>query len=863
MSRVRTTRVARSLLNWLTAVALTGTTAAQSPFGLEPLLSGNQCEWLDVGDLNGDGRLDVATTQSSAQPCVFLAAGRGTFHAATLLAGPSGSGSTDLVLSDLDDDGDLDIVTGNFSSNVHVFLNSGQGIFGTGVAYPLGGFRLAVGDLDGNQLPDVVGSAGGTVRVALGSGAGALATPTGYPLAPATAASDVALCDVDQDERLDIVAGCTDALVVVLYGDGTGAFGPAQAYAVGIAGNKRLAVGDWNEDLWPDVAVAFDTLPTASVGVLLNSGAGTFGAPSSFASPANQLIGIETADVDGDDHADLAISSLDDSVYLWSGIGDGSFSEPQRLITSGWRDLALAELDGDLHVDLATANVVDGLRIVRGNAAGELQAERVFPLTDFPDEVASGDLDHDGWQDIVVASNDAAFVAVMLGDGAGGLGSEVLVPCTSPPRRIALGLVDADAYLDVAGHCTDQVVRIAFGDGQGGFGTFASAVTIPGLRAMALGDATGDGLADLAFTDLDQSGQVDDSQLAILQGDGARRFTPLAATDMSFARGVALADFNGDGLADAVGSDPFSLKVLLSDGLGEFVVTSVSSPQDGTFRLRVADVDGDGRTDLGADHGVGFVVHYNSGGGNLASSSSFGTANVDEVVFDDFDGDGDQDAATFDMSIGNVIGRWFEGDGAGSFSAAGDFPLSVGALSPLAFDANGDGLPELVLLSLVGPSVNVVENRGAGIPPAVYCTAKTTSNGCVPAIGWSGESSAGATSGFSITCADVINNKTGLLFYSLNGRAHLPFHQGFHCAKLPTKRTLAQSSGGNPPPNDCSGSYSLDFNAFAQGLAGGNPSAQLLVPGTAVTAQWWGRDPGFAPPANDMLSDALDLLIGP
>lgn len=136
---------------------------------------------------------------------------------------------------------------------------------------------------------------------------------------------------------------------------------------------------------------------------------------------------------------------------------------------------------------------------------------------------------------------------------------------------------------------------------------------------------------------------------------------------------------------------------------------------------------------------------------------------------------------------------------------------------------------------------------------STYCTAKVNSLGCLPSIGGSGTPSLSLPGPFDITANSVLNNKPGILFYGFGPNA-LPFQGGFLCVQPPTKRTPPQFSGGNPPPDDCSGQYTFDFNAWLQG--GGDPS---VVSGTQVYSQYWTRDPSS--PSTTGLSNGLSFTV--
>ena len=101
----------------------------------------------------------------------------------------------------------------------------------------------------------------------------------------------------------------------------------------------------------------------------------------------------------------------------------------------------------------------------------------------------------------------------------------------------------------------------------------------------------------------------------------------------------------------------------------------------------------------------------------------------------------------------------------------------------------------------------------------------------------------------------MLNQKNGLLLYGFAADAS-PFQGGWLCVAAPIRRTSVQRSGGNPPPADCSGVFSFDFNAYMH--TKGFPE---FVPGVDVYAQYWYRDP--ADPFQSSLTDALSFFPAP
>lgn len=275
--------------------------------------------------------------------------------------------------------------------------------------------------------------------------------------------------------------------------------------------------------------------------------------------------------------------------------------------------------------------------------------------------------------------------------------------------------------------------------------------------------------------------------------------------------------------------------------------------------------DADGTVFVGslAEDVGGGVWHYEYALHNVDNTGAFDTlriplatgASVTNVGFSDVDADASND---WTISIGvdeivfttsantlrwnTIYNVWFDTNAAPEYAPVGP-----------AFEVR---LGQAGQLPGAGPEVAVRSHTPTGpLPggPTVYCTAKTSSHGCVPSITFAGTPSASSGAVFDVGAVDVLEGRNGLLFYGY-GAAAVPFQGGLRCVAAPARRTPIQGSGGQPP-TACSGTYSFDFNArIRSGVDGG------LVPGAGVYAQYWSRDPGD--PFGTGLTDAVAFVVG-
>ncbi|MCP5149178.1 MAG: VCBS repeat-containing protein [Chromatiales bacterium] len=598
-----------------------------------------------LGDLDGDGDLDLVVGNLGQPNRLYLNAGSATPFAAVTGTdiGTDSDATQAIAVADVDGDGDLDVVAGNDGAPNRWYANDGSatpfaGVGGADVTTDAQAtLAIVLGDVDGDGHLDLVaGNAGQPSRLYLGNGT---ATPfvgvAGIDVGTGTDITlSLAMADVDADGDLDLAVGNLGQPNRLYLNDG-GGFASVSALDVGAEtdSTRTIVLADLDHDGDVDLVSGNDGTPhrlyanarapsplAALTGAALGAG-------------ADDTLAVAVGDVDGDGDLDIVVgnSGQPNRLYLNRG-GREPFAGVAGVdITADAHPtaaVALADLDGDGDLDLVVGNDGARNRLYLNNGSADpfagVTGTDVGSVTFATLSIAVGDVDGDGDLDLV-AGNYGARNRLYLNNGgtapfAGVAGVDITTDALLT-SAVALADLDGDGHLDLVAAHILAPPRVYLSNGTaspfaGVVGDDVSTDT-PLTLALAVGDVDGDGHLDLVL------GNAGANRL-YLNGGGPDPFASVVGTDVdsdatvTFA--LALADLDADGDLDvATGNFAFAggtetNRFYPNNGTATpfagVAGVDITSDSRFTSALAVGDLDRDGLVDLVVgNNGDGNQIH--------------------------------------------------------------------------------------------------------------------------------------------------------------------------------------------------------------------------------------------------------------
>ena len=412
------------------------------------------------------------------------------------------------------------------------------------------------------------------------------------------------------------------------------------------AATPRFATGDVNRDGWPDL-VTSTSVAGQPVNVFLNNGSGGFAAPipitTSYIASA-----VAIGDFNNDGNPDLAIGSTNNTVgTLGIRLGNGTGNFPNEVATGlvqAVSDISAADFNLDGNVDLVMTNNLgyavqptNAARLILGNGSGGFGSPANFGVGASPVDLEVKDFNNDGRPDVAVVSFAVMDnVVALINNGAGGFVSTtpLSLPNPSSSAKVVSMDFDRDCKTDLAVSTADAVFVVLNTNATFATG-FSFAITSQGSfvpASLATGDFNLDRFPDIAIGRLNTAGGF---AFNIVPGDGSGNILSgglFSLSSTAITDQLVTLDANLDGRTD-IAMSRRSNSFSLYDGNSAFIKRTAS------------DFDADGRADIGVfrpSAGDWFIQRSNRG----LFATHWGL-NGDIPTPSDFDGDFKADLAVW------------------------------------------------------------------------------------------------------------------------------------------------------------------------------------------------------------------------
>lgn len=442
-------------------------------------------EWfsncIDLGDIDADGVTDIVASGALFEMgSIAVMRGLGGGNFATGVSYYSGRVAQYVSVVDVDGNGQDDIVSTNvWSQAVKVFPTESDGSIDMLPASWFAtqfGLDPIAGDLDRDGDIDAIVAESSNISALLNDGQGNF-TRVETPQQFLACTQDIHLADLDRDGVLDLLATrenrCGPYRLLTMRGRGDGTFDPLVSWSFAPAphgdtagGNLSIASLDWDEDGDLDVAVTEASgCPSCDpYRLFLFDGNGNggfsglrewFGTAQAFA--PNR---VYAGDFDEDGHQDLLATP---GVTFIRGYGDGTFA-PAVLNNPpfGATWLALGDINLDGHVDAAYVSIGESGPLARGGTTGVMlgdgnggftaagQQWGPYDLELIPEHgVSIGDINGDGFPDVMAAGTETCDLLVFHGDGTGALARAQRYGARGRTYRPTVADFDGDGRDDV------------------------------------------------------------------------------------------------------------------------------------------------------------------------------------------------------------------------------------------------------------------------------------------------------------------------------------------------------------------------------------------------------------------------------